>query len=387
MPKAAELLIYDVIGRDFWGEGVDATGVINFLAEQDDDAEIHVRINSPGGSAFDGAAIYNVLAQNDRRVVVHIDGLAASAASLVAMAGDEIRMASNAIMMIHNASGITVGTAADHEKSIEMLRTVDESMAKAYAARGGLGLPDVKEIMDAETWMGAEEAEGYGFADIITEPKEASASWGRSGERIVASFRKSPQHLTQAPQMRPHQIAAQAAEEHQPMDMKKVSAMLGVPEDAHEDTLVAAIEARCEEVDKLTANLEAAMAREPDPRKYASRDDLEKIRARSEALEAKLRDRDLEDLLVRGEGRIVFSDNDRDRYRRFVQSGGMTLDALREEIENKPVSELATRDEVKARTPQTDANGLDQDDLDFCAQYKIDQELFAKNKAARLKVV
>lgn len=387
MPKAAELLIYDVIGRDFWGEGVDATGVINFLAEQDDDAEIHVRINSPGGSAFDGAAIYNVLAQNDRRVVVHIDGLAASAASLVAMAGDEIRMASNAIMMIHNASGITVGTAADHEKSIEMLRTVDESMAKAYAARGGLGLPDVKEIMDAETWMGAEEAEGYGFADIITEPKEASASWGRSGERIVASFRKSPQHLTQAPQMRPHQIAAQAAEEHQPMDMKKVSAMLGVPEDAHEDTLVAAIEARCEEVDKLTANLEAAMAREPDPRKYASRDDLEKIRARSEALEAKLRDRDLEDLLVRGEGRIVFSDNDRDRYRRFVQSGGMTLDALREEIENKPVSELATRDEVKARTPQTDENGLDQDDLDFCAQYKIDQELFAKNKAARLKVV
>lgn len=387
MPKAAELLIYDVIGRDFWGEGVDATGVVNFLAEQDDDAEIHVRINSPGGSAFDGAAIYNVLAQSDRRVVVHIDGLAASAASLVAMAGDEIRMASNAIMMIHNASGITVGTAADHEKSIEMLRTVDESMAKAYAARGGLGLPDVKEIMDAETWMGAEEAEGYGFADIITEPKEASASWGRSGERIVASFRKSPQHLTQAPQMRPHQIAAQAAEEHQPMDMKKVSAMLGVPEDAHEDTLVAAIEARCEEVDKLTANLEAAMAREPDPRKYASRDDLEKIRARSEALEAKLRDRDLEDLLVRGEGRIVFSDNDRDRYRRFVQSGGMTLDALREEIENKPVSELATRDEVKARTPQTDENGLDQDDLDFCAQYKIDQELFAKNKAARLKVV
>lgn len=386
MPAAAELLIYDVIGRDFWGEGVDATHVVNWLSEQDDDAEINVRINSPGGEAFDGAAIYNVLAQDSRRVVVHIDGLAASAASLVAMAGDEIVMAANALMMIHDASGLTFGTAVDHESTAGVLRKIDGTMATTYAARTGADIDDVVSWMDAETWMDADEAKERGFADKITDPKEAQASWGRSGDRIVASFRKRPQHLSPAPQMRPQHIAAQAVEEST-MQLKKVCAALGLPEDAQEDTIVAAIEARNDELEKLTAALDAASANEPDPREWASREDLDKVRAHAEQLETQLRDRDLEALLVQAEGRLVFSDSDRDRYRRFVKSGGMSLEALREQIANTPVSPLAVKDETKTQESGIDEAGLDAEDRAMCKQFNLDPKIFAENKAKRLKAV
>jgi ATP-dependent protease ClpP protease subunit len=381
--SVAELLIYDVIGSDFWGDGVDAKGVVNFLAEQDDAAEIHVRINSPGGAAFEATAIYNALARDPRRVVVYIDGLAASAASLVAMAGDQIRMAKNALMMIHGATGITIGTASDHESMVEVLHKVDGTMAKTYADRSGLGQPDVESLMEAETWMDAAEAEAHGFADIVDEAKHLEASWGRRGQQVVASFRKAPQHLSPAPQQRPLHIAAQAVEE-QPMDLTKICAALGLPEDAQEDTIVAAIEAR-----EAGENIAVASIIEPDPREYASRKDLDDVRAHAKQLEAQLRDRDLEDLLVQAEGRVVFSDSDRDRYRKFVREGGMTLEALREEIENKPVSPLATQDEITARTPATDEDGLDADDQAFCAHYGLDPKVFAKNKAKRqtLKVV
>ena len=387
-PSTAEILILDVIGRRWWDDdGTDATSVVNFLAEQPKDAEIHVRINSPGGDAFEGAAIYNALAKDPRRVVVHIEALAASAASLVAMAGDEIRMAQNSMLMIHGASGVTFGTAGDHRDTADVLAKIDQAMAKTYAARSGVEQDKVEEWMEAETWMNADEAADRGFADVVTEAKRVEASWGRFGQQIVASFRKGSHFLSPAPQLRPH-IAAQAVE-GPAMELTKICAALGLPGDAQLDTIVAAIEARNEELERLKVAAAATVPTEPDPRKYASRDDLDKIRAHAQSLETRLRDRDLDELLVAAEGKLVFSDADRDRYRKFVREGGMTLDALREQIENTPVSPLATADEVAARTPATDEHGLDQEDLEFCAQYKLDPKIFAKNKAnlQGLKVV
>lgn len=388
-PPIAELLIFDVIGRDFWsGEGVTATDVVNFLAEQDEDAEIHVRINSPGGSAFDGTAIYNALARDPRQVVIHIDGLAASAASLVAMAGDEIRMAENALLMIHGASGLTIGTAVDHEDMAAMLHKVDNALAGTYSARTGAKRDDVETWMNEETWMSSDEALDRGFADVIDAAKNVEASWGRYGQQVVASFRKSAQHISKVPQARPQQIAAQAVKEL-PMDPTKICAALGLPEDAQHETIMTAIEARTDALEKLTADAAASKDTEPDPRRYASREDLDQVRARAEQLETQLRDRDLEELLRAAEGKLVFSDSDRDRYRKFVREGGMTLATLREEIDSKPKSPLATADEVTARKPALDEHGLDAGDLAFCAQYGLNPEVFAKNKAKRgdLKVV
>jgi hypothetical protein len=293
------------------------------------------------------------------------------------MAGDQIRMAQNALLMIHGASGLTIGTARDHDDTAEVLRKIDGNMAKTYAARSGAELDEVEAWMSDETWMDADEARDRGFVDTVTENKEAEASWGRRGQQVVASFRKAPQHLSPAPHQRPLHIAAQAVEE-QPMDLKKICAALGLPEDAQEDTIVAAIEAR--EADE---NIAVASIIEPDPREYASRKDLDDVRAHAKQLEAQLRDRDLEDLLVQAEGRVVFSDSDRDRYRKFVREGGMTLEALREEIENKPVSPLATQDEITARTSASNEDGLTDAELELCKRTGLDMKLYAANKAKR----
>jgi ATP-dependent protease ClpP protease subunit len=386
MPAIAELLIYDVIGFDFWsGEGVTAKQVVNFLAEQDEDAEVHVRINSPGGDVFDGTAIYNALSRDSRRVVVHVEGLAASAASLIAMAGDEINMAQTAMMMIHGSAGLTFGTAVDHEDMAEVLRKIDGTMAKAYASRTGADINDIETWMAEETWMDGDEAGERGFADNVVGAKGAEASWGRSGQRVMASFRKIPEQLTQSPHPRPFSIAAQAVEE-KPMDLTKICAALGLPEDAHLDTILAAIEARAEALTKLQADLEAAanieLIAEPDPRVYASREDLDKVRAQAKELSDQLRDRDLEDLLQAGEGKVVFSDSDRDRYRRFVKEGGMTIEALREEIENKPKSPLAVKDEPVARDSQNEL-GLTEAEIDLCKRNDMDPKRYAENKAKR----
>lgn len=387
MPGIAELLIYDVIGYDWWTDGgVTAAQVVNFLAEQDDDAEIHVRINSPGGDAFDGVAIYNALARDSRRVIVWVDGLAASAASVVAMAGDQIHMAANALMMIHDAWTITLGTAADHEAAAEMLHRVDGALAKTYAARTGAAQSDVQEWMDDETWMDADEAKERGFADVVDEAKQAEASWGRGGQRVLASFKNKPDHLSPAPQQRPQRIAAQAVQE-QPMDLKKICAALGLPEDAQDDTILAAIEARGEVLATdniaLAAVIPAVTPIEPDPVAYVPRADFDALRSRVEAADKATLSRDIEDAIKAAEGKLVFSDADRERFRKHLESGGMSIAAFREEIAAREMSPLAIPDEVTARTSATDQHGLTHVEKELCARTGLDPEKFAANKAKR----
>jgi ATP-dependent protease ClpP protease subunit len=167
-----ELLIYDRIGSDYFtGGGITHQSVTDWLAGlEPSNSAITVRINSPGGDVFEGVGIYNALVawqagQDDRKITVKIDALAASIASVIAMAGDEIVIGGNAMMMIHRASTITMGNAADHLSTASTLESIDQIIVDTYEARTGQKPTDLKGWLDAETYMTAAESVERGFAD------------------------------------------------------------------------------------------------------------------------------------------------------------------------------------------------------------------------------
>ena len=151
--------------------------------------DIVLRINSPGGDIFDGIAIYNDLVRHAGHVRVEIVGLAASAASLIAMASDEIAIADNAFMMIHRAWTIAVGNEADHAAAAELLRGIDRAMASTYVVRTGQQLAAVRQLMDAETWFDGQAAIDAGLADELLPTVEARARFD------LSVFAKAPAEL------------------------------------------------------------------------------------------------------------------------------------------------------------------------------------------------
>ena len=169
--QPAELLIYDEIGD--W-QGLSAKSLVEEL-KGISAAEISVHINSPGGSVFDGIAIYNALRQHPATIHVHIDGLAASIASVIAMAGDTVTMAENALMMIHNPFGWVGGEAEDMRRTADMLDKATEAIAMAYAGKSGHTVNDITPLMAEETWMTAVEAKDYGFIDQVDQPVQLAA--------------------------------------------------------------------------------------------------------------------------------------------------------------------------------------------------------------------
>lgn len=186
--SSVEITIYDEIG--YWG--INASSFIRDLRSIGAVDRIDLRINSPGGDVFDGAAIYNLLLAHPARVVVHIDGLAASMASVVAMAGDEIRIGSNAFMMVHNPWSVQVGDAAEMRSMADLLDQIGETIISAYERRTGLGRDELKAMMDAETWMSGDEAVEKGFADTTTEAVKLSAS---ANFRRLGTFGRLPDNL------------------------------------------------------------------------------------------------------------------------------------------------------------------------------------------------
>lgn len=129
---------------------------------------VTVRINSGGGDVFIGHNIYNMVKQSNKNIKVVVNGLAASIASVIAMAGDVIEMPSNAMMMIHNPSTIQQGTAEEMRKSAETLDKVAETIKNVYVSRTGLTKDEITEMMNNETWLTAEEAKAQGFCDVVT---------------------------------------------------------------------------------------------------------------------------------------------------------------------------------------------------------------------------
>jgi ATP-dependent Clp protease protease subunit len=173
----AEILIYDAIGSNsFWEETVSAKGFVKDLKAIGNKKDVVVRINSPGGSVFDGTAIYNALRNHKGNVAVKIDGIALSMASVVAMAGDSVEMADNALMMIHNPRAVAVGDSNDMRAYADLLDKAKTGLVAAYMSRSSKATEEISALMDAETWLTASEAKELGLVDNVTESNLAVAA-------------------------------------------------------------------------------------------------------------------------------------------------------------------------------------------------------------------
>jgi ATP-dependent Clp protease protease subunit len=163
--------IYSEIGETWDGTGVTPEKLATFL-DKADGKDIVVNINSPGGNFFDGLAMHTMLSEYDGNVTVKIVALAASAASMIAMAGDEILIAEAGLIMIHNAWSIAIGNSKDFAEAAQTLDKFDASMATLYVSKTGIKSKDIRDMMDAETWLDGAEAVSQGFADKMLGEKE-----------------------------------------------------------------------------------------------------------------------------------------------------------------------------------------------------------------------
>ncbi|MCK9518059.1 MAG: head maturation protease, ClpP-related [Anaerovoracaceae bacterium] len=174
--KVGELLLYGIIeSSTWWGDEVTPQSFKKELDALGDIDVLNIYINSDGGDPFAAHAMYNMVKRHKAKKNVHIDGLAASAASDFAMVGDTIYMPENAMMMIHNPWIIAAGNANDFRKMADDLDNIRKSSIANYQSKSGLSDEKIIEIMDAETWLTAKEAKDLGFADEIKEEKQVAA--------------------------------------------------------------------------------------------------------------------------------------------------------------------------------------------------------------------
>lgn len=187
-----ELVLYGFVGDNYWDQGFTSREVIDALAEIGRDADVNVRINSGGGYVDDGVAIFNALSQHKGKVTVIVDAMAASSASVIAMAGDERIMRKGAMMMIHDPASVVWGTAEDMAKAIKMLEKHAASLASIYADVTGEDVDDIRSDMKDELWLTAEEAVERGFATSANDNKAKPAAahdysvYANAPQRLVA---------------------------------------------------------------------------------------------------------------------------------------------------------------------------------------------------------
>ena len=185
--------VFDVIGPDYWGEGVTAKRIAGALRSMNG-ADVTVNINSPGGDMFEGLAIYNLLREHPGKVTVKVLGLAASAASIIAMAGDDIQIGRGAFLMIHNCWVVAIGNRHDFSAMVEYLEPFDNAMADIYSARSGLDIDSVKQMMDGESYIGGSDAIEKGLADGLL----SSDSVTSDDDSPAAALRKLDSLLAKA---------------------------------------------------------------------------------------------------------------------------------------------------------------------------------------------
>lgn len=190
----ATLYIYDVI--DAWW-GVSAKEVAEAIQSLDPSSTLHLRINSPGGDVFEGRAIATAIQQFRGKTIAHIDGLAASAATSVANAADEIEIVDAGFYMIHNAWTFAFGNKADLRETANLLEKVDGSLVADYARRTGASTDQIVQWMDAETWFTAQEAVDNGFATRIAAAAEKTENSTRKAFDLSA-YEKTPKALLEA---------------------------------------------------------------------------------------------------------------------------------------------------------------------------------------------
>lgn len=188
--REATIYVYDVIGDDYYG-GVSAKDFASQVASLDVDV-IRLRINSPGGDVFAGVAMGTAIRQHKAKVIASIDGQAASAATRLAAAADEVEIAPGAFYMIHNAWTLAMGNAAELTKTAKLLSDVDTTIVADYARKTGKTVSEIENWMDETTWFTAEEAIANGFADRLTEEKAAAKNqWN------LSAYGNAPKALTE----------------------------------------------------------------------------------------------------------------------------------------------------------------------------------------------
>lgn len=184
------ITMFDIIGEDWWtGGGITAKKVTSQLRAIGD-RPVEVQINSPGGDMFEGLAIYNVLREHPQEVTVKVMGMAASAASIIAMAGDKVEIGAASFIMIHNCWVVAVGNRHDMQETADFLAPFDQAMADVYAHRTGQKVADIAKWMDAETYMSGSTAIDRGFADsLLAADKVKTDEKAKSADREVNEVR------------------------------------------------------------------------------------------------------------------------------------------------------------------------------------------------------
>ena len=180
--EVADVYLFNDIGTF----GVTAQNFIDEIKEYED-TELNIHINSLGGEVFEGMAIYSIIQRRKAKTTVYIEGIAASIASVIALAADEVIMSENSLLMIHNAWGGTQGEAKDMRKQAEILEKITNEIAEVYVKKTKIPYNEIVEMMDEETWLTAEEAVALGFVDSISEPIKVAAKYDVSKYKNITN--------------------------------------------------------------------------------------------------------------------------------------------------------------------------------------------------------
>jgi ATP-dependent protease ClpP protease subunit len=270
-----ELSIYDEIGAF----GIGAKEFIAELREYKGQ-HVHVRINSPGGEIIDGSAIANALNRHEGGVTVHIDGLAASMASYIAMSGKPTYMSENALLMIHNPWTLAAGEADDLRKQADLLDTMKSTLVRGYQRKSGMPAEEISRLMDEETWLTALEATALGFVDAIEDGIPAAASAKDLRHRFDTFARRMDESNSVATETEVAAPAVEVAVEEAPVTVEAVA-----PETTEEPAAEeAAPEAKADDSAEKLAALEAEKA-EAIARAEAAEAELSKVKDAFAALE------------------------------------------------------------------------------------------------------
>ena len=215
------MLMYGYIGTDWYGDGsmIDAQRVAKVLNQNKSAKEIKLVVSSGGGDTFHALAMYQELKQHGAKIIANIQGIAASAATLIVCAADEIVMSDAGLFMIHEAQWGTYGTVAEQQATLDATKKTNERAAAIYAARTGLPLAEIKDMMAVETWFTAEEAKTKGFVTAISALKTMAAEFGPDQftnvpERIkplLANLQKGTMSMSNATPTNPATPVAPAA--------------------------------------------------------------------------------------------------------------------------------------------------------------------------------
>lgn len=218
---AGEIFIYgDIVSYRWDEEDTTSNSFKDDLDSLGDVSTINLYINSPGGSVFEGVAIHNMLKRHKAKINVYVDALAASIASVIAMAGDTIFMPKNAMMMIHNPWTVAMGNSKELRKVADDLDRISVSAIETYLQKAGdkLEKEKLKQMLDDETWLSADDAYQYGLCDVVQEANDMAAS---ISEDLFSKYKNVPKQLIEPEQKGP--TATEMAERKKIAEQAKIN--------------------------------------------------------------------------------------------------------------------------------------------------------------------